>query len=129
MLAKRQAEMWGAIQEWLKQTHEVDLHAFEGIMPQSQPETVTPHLQKAVRGVDDWDYVALYRAATLSGSLALGLRFVTGTFSVSDLMAHAFLDDYHQEQKWGIDEWAVERRDNIEQELQDASRFMTLLRS
>ena len=42
-------------------------------------------------------------------------------------MKQAFLDEFHQEEKWGADEWALERRTTIETELQDAARYMALL--
>ena len=126
-LAKRQEEMWGAIQQWMLDTFDISLLAFDGIMPHPQPDSVLPKLEDAVKSVDNWRYVGLYRVTTLSGSLSLGLRFVTSDFAVDDLMAHAFLDEYYQEEKWGVDEWAVERRDNIKTELADASRFLSLL--
>ena len=119
--------MWGAIQQWMLDTFDISLLAFDGIMPHPQPDSVLPKLEDAVKSVDNWRYVGLYRVTTLSGSLSLGLRFVTSDFAVDDLMAHAFLDEYYQEEKWGVDEWAVERRDNIKTELADASRFLSLL--
>ena len=78
ILAERQNKEWGMIQSWMADTHNIHLQSFEGIMPQSQPAEIQPHLEHAVRAIDDWRYVALYRATTLSGSLSLGLCFVTG---------------------------------------------------
>ena len=127
VLAAREAEKWGAIQAWMAETYQVRLLAFDGIMPQSQPAEIKPHLEAAVTGIDQWAYVALYRATTLTGSLSLGLGFVTGHLNVDQLMALAFLDDLYQEEKWGTDEWAVERRDHIQQEIQDAFSYLALL--
>ncbi|MGC6516530.1 MAG: ATP12 family chaperone protein [Candidatus Puniceispirillaceae bacterium] len=126
-LASRQEKMWGAIQNWLADNYEISLMAFEGIMPKSQPEAVTTPMQKAVQSCDHWRYVALYRATTLTGSLALGLAFTSGHLTVADLMSHAFLDEIYQEEKWGVDEWALERRDAIMAELTDAFSYMALL--
>lgn len=127
VLAGRQAEMWGAIQEWMRKTHNVTFNVFDGVMPGRQPDDITSHLYNAVGAISDWHYVALYRATTLSASLSLGLRFVAGDFDVTNLMAHAFLDDYYQEEKWGADEWAIERRGHIETELDDAYRYLAML--
>ena len=127
VLAAREAEKWGAIQAWMAETYQVRLLAFDSIMPQSQPAEIKPHLEAAVTGIDQWAYVALYRATTLTGSLSLGLGFVTGHLNVDQLMALAFLDDLYQEEKWGTDEWAVERRDHIQQEIQDAFSYLALL--
>ena len=127
VLAERQNAQWGLIQSWMAETYHIHLQAFEGIMPQSQPSEIQPHLEAAVRGIDDWRYVALYRATTLTGSLSLGLGFVAHYLDVAGLMSHAFLDEFYQEEKWGADDWALERRTNIESELQDAQSYMALL--
>ena len=127
VLAEREAEKWGAIQNWMAKTHNVTLRAFDGIMPQPQGADVGPALEAAITAIDDWQFVALYRATTLSGSVSLGLAFVAGHLDVTALMQLAFLDDYYQEEKWGADEWAIERRDHIQSELQDAFTFLSLL--
>ena len=127
VLAARQEETWGAIQSWMKDAYNVSLLAFEGVMPGKQPKEIQQPLEIAVRGFDDWRYVTLYRATTLSGSLSLGLRFGTGDFAVSEMMAYAFLDDLYQEEKWGADHFAVERRDHIETELKQAHDYLALL--
>ena len=127
LLAEREAEKWGAIQAWMAEKHNVLLRAFDGIMPQAQSDDVAPALQKAITAIDDWQFVSLYRATTLSGSVSLGLAFVAGHIDVPQLMQLAFLDDYYQEEKWGADEWAIERRDHIQAELQDAFTFLSLL--
>lgn len=127
VLAEREAKKWGAVQDWMADNHNVRLRAFDGIMPQAQSDDVAPALQKAIKAIDDWQFVSLYRATTLSGSVSLGLGFVAGQFDVSALMQLAFLDDYYQEEKWGADEWAIERRDHIQAELQDAFTFLSLL--
>lgn len=127
LLAAREAEKWGAIQSWMQERYNVPFSIFEGIMPQAQPASVAQNLAIAVKDIDDWGFVSLYRATTLTGSVSLGLAFVANHLDVAGLMAHAFLDDLYQEEKWGADEWAIERRTNIEAELKDAAHFMALL--
>ena len=127
LLAKRQKDKWGPIQDWMKTRYDVALQAFDGIMPQAQSPDITARLEEAVCMPDDWRFVVLYRATTLTGSLSLGLAFLDGELDVSTLMALAFLDEFYQEEKWGADEWSVERRDNIETELKDAYSYATLL--
>ena len=108
-------------------TYDVSLPAFDGVMPQSQTAMKIASCKKPLRRFDDWRYVTLYRATTLSGSLSLGLRFAQGDFTVSDMMAYAFLDDLYQEEKWGADHFAVERRGHIETELKQAHDYLMLL--
>ena len=126
-LAMKQQEEWGFIQTWLNDTYGVRLQHFSGVMPQSQPDEVAQKYPSIIAPIDSWSYVALYRVTTLSGSLALGLAFRDEKLDVPSLMKQAFLDEYHQEEKWGADEWAVERRDNIKTEFNDMSKFLKLL--
>ena len=126
-LAEKQAAKWGAINHWLQAEYDVQFAVFTGIMPQSQPPEIEAKLSKIVMPLDMWRYVALYRAATLSGSFALGLAFHDKHIDVDALMQLSFLDEYHQEEKWGADEWAIERRDNIQREYEDAWHFLGLL--
>lgn len=127
VLAERQQDAWGVTQSWMNERYGIQLQAFDGIMPQSQSAEITPLLEQAVSLPDDWRFVVLYRATTLTGSLSLGLAFLDGALDVGQLMALAFLDEYYQEEKWGADEWSVERRDNIETELKDAYSYLALL--
>ena len=126
-LAVKQNEIWGDIQNWIADTYGILLQEFQGVMPQSQAEIVAQKYPLVITTIDSWSYVALYRVTTLSGSLALGLAFRDGKLDVNALMTHAFLDEYHQEEKWGADEWAVERRDNIKTEFTDMWDFLKLL--
>jgi len=126
-LAEKQAAKWGAINDWLQAEYNVRFEIFTGIMPQAQPVDVSHRLTEIVEPLDMWRYVALYRAATLSGSFALGLAFHDKHIDVDALMQLSFLDEYHQEEKWGADEWAIERRDNIQREYEDAWHFLGLL--
>ena len=126
-LAQKQAREWGGIQNWLLDEYGIALQHFSGVMPQSQADSVAQKWPLIITPIDSWSYVALYRVTTLSGSLALGLAFRDKKIDVSALMKHAFLDEYHQEEKWGADEWAVERRDNVETEFKDMWNFLKLL--
>ena len=127
VLAAREQEQWGAIQAWMADTHNVHFAVFDGIMPQAQPAAVAVNLAQTIEMINDWQMVSCYRATTLTGSVSLGLAFIANHLDVAGLMSHAFLDDLYQEEKWGADEWAIERRQNIEAELKDAHHFMGLL--
>ena len=126
-LASRQAQKWGSVQAWLAQRYDINLATFTGIMPQTQSQDVAEKLPPIISAIDDWFYLGLYRITTLSGSLALGLGFVERHYNVDDVMALAFLDELYQEEKWGADSFAVERRDNIQREIEDAAKFLKIL--
>lgn len=127
VLAKRQSDAWGDIATWLADRYDIHLQYFSGIMPQSQSAETGPALHNIISSFDDWRFVVLYRLTTLTGSLALSLAALDGKLSFDEFSALAFLDELYQEEKWGKDELAVERRDGISAELKDALSYLSLL--
>ena len=69
----------------------------------------------------------LVRAASLGGSLILGLAFVQGALDAKSLFELSFLDEIYQGEKWGEDAEAVQRLENIQAELNAAHDFLALL--
>ena len=70
----------------------------------------------------------LYRATTLGGSLVLGLAMLRGWMDSEGLFTAAFLEELWQAKKWGSDREAEDRRAMIRGELDQAHRFLGLLR-
>ena len=127
VLAKRQSDAWGGIEAWLADRYDIHLQHFSGIMPQSQSAETGPALHNIISSFDDWRFVVLYRLTTLTGSLALSLAALDGKLSYDAFLSLAFLDELYQEEKWGKDELAIERRDAMSAEVKDALSYLSLL--
>ena len=69
----------------------------------------------------------LYRVATLSGSVVLGLAFQGRHLGADEVFETAFLDELYQNSLWGKDKEAADRQVAIRSELKNVERFMDML--
>ena len=127
-LGARQAQDWTPWIDWARASLGADLVVAAGVMPVSQPATSLAALGRAVATHDDWELGMLYRATTLGGSLVLGLAMLREEIDSAALFKAAFLDELWQAEKWGSDWEAEDRRAGIRGELEQAHRFLGLLR-
>ncbi|MEC8674150.1 MAG: ATP12 family protein [Pseudomonadota bacterium] len=128
-LAARQAEGWGPWLDWARSDLGAPLQVARSIMPVMQPQASLDALAAAAAAHDDWELGMLYRATTLGGSLVLGLAMLRGRMDSEGLFTTAFLDELWQAEKWGSDWEAEDRRAMIRGELDQAHRFLGLLRA
>ena len=124
-LASRQHDQW---QPWLDQLaakHDIHLEIVTGIMPIGQSGAVK--FGALIAAHDDWRLGILHRATSLSGSLVLGLGFVSMRIDSDVMFGLAFLDELWQNEKWGTDFETADRHGFLRAELQDVARFLALL--
>lgn len=127
VLATRQSENWDAWLSWGAGQFDFAFETTTGIMPISQDEANRPKLETVISALNDWQLGVLVRAASLGGSLLLGLGFVHGALTATQLFELSFLDEIYQGEKWGEDAEAVQRLDNIRAELEAAHLFLELI--
>ena len=124
-LASHQHERW---QPWLNRLaaeHDIHLEIVDGIMPIGQSDAVK--FGALIAAHDDWRLGILHRATSLSGSLVLGLGFVSMMIDSDSMFNLAFLDELWQNQTWGTDFETAARHGFLRAELLDAARFLALL--
>ena len=126
-LAARQTEIWDPWLNWAQDHCGLTLPATAGLMPVTADPASAQALTDRLHPLSDAVFGCLYRAATLSGSVVLGLAFQSGDLSAEDLFETAFLDELYQNSLWGADEEAVSRQSVIRSELKDVERFMNML--
>lgn len=127
-LGTRQARGWTPWIEWAHAALGAELVVAAGVMPVVQPPASLVALGEAVATHDDWELGMLYRATTLGGSLVLGLAMLRDEMDSTALFEAAFLDELWQAENWGSDWEAEDRRAGIRVELDQAHRFLRLLR-
>ena len=66
---------------------------------------------------------------TVTGSVTIGLNLFEGHITVDEAWNAGQLDENFQISKWGSDFEAEERRNNLKEELENASYFLTLCES
>ena len=105
--------------------HDIHLEIVSGIMPVGQSAALK--FGALIASHDDWQLGILHRATSLSGSLVLGLGFVSMVIDSDAMFDLAFLDELWQNETWGTDLETANRHGFLRTELQDAARFLALL--
>ena len=126
-LASRQTEIWDPWLNWAEQACGLRLPTTAGLMPVSADDATEHIVRNRLQPLADAQFGCLYRVATVSGSVVLGLAFQERQLGADDVFETAFLDELYQNSLWGTDEEAADRQAAIRSELKDVERFMDML--
>lgn len=127
-LVHRQHESWQPLVDWAALSYDAPLVVTTGMMPVGQPREALGALRAAVAAHDDFALAALVVATQASGSLVVALALATSRLDPEAAFAAAQIDETHQIERWGEDEELAERRAAIRADLEEAARFLALLR-
>ena len=126
-LASQQTEIWDPWMNWAEQACGLRLLTTAGLMPVSADDATEHIVRNRLQPLADAQFGCLYRVATLSGSVVLGLAFQRRHLGADELFEIAFLDELYQNSLWGTDEEAADRQVAIRSELKNVERFMDML--
>ena len=126
-LASRQTKMWDPWLNWAEQECGLRLSTTAGLMPVFAEATTEHIVRNRLQPLADAQFGCLYRVATLSGSVVLGMAFQGRQLGAHDVFETAFLDELYQNSLWGTDEEAADRQVAIRSELKNVERFMDML--
>jgi len=127
-LAVRQAKAWQPVLDWLAETHGARLALGEGIVHVDQPSEALAAQERAVLAHDPFRLAALHVITTATGSLALGLATLADRLMPFEAFELSRVDEEFQIERWGRDAEADARAEAIRQEIENAGRFLALLR-
>ena len=99
-----------------------------GIMHVKQHPAAIAALHRAVAAEDGWVLAGLGVLVPALGSLVLGLAVARGALTPDAAFDLSRVDERYQAEMWGHDADADRRRANIATDVQDAARFMGLVR-
>ncbi|CAH2603988.1 conserved protein of unknown function [Rhodovastum atsumiense] len=127
-LVRRQQENWQPWLDWTERTYGARLRVTAGVVHVAQEPQALAALAQAVAAHDPWGLAALGIAVPALGSLVLGLALAA--FRLDAATAHdlAGLDETFQEELWGRDNEAAQRRRQVGEEVALAGRFLELSR-
>lgn len=126
-LVKLQAEIWQPLLDWISDTKGVSLNVTSGIVHVSQPSEALATYAVLIDQYDDFKLAALGELTQLTGSLVLGLACVEGRLNQAETFEAAQLDEDWQAEKWGKDYEAIDRRQNLENDIIAAVRYLKTL--
>jgi chaperone required for assembly of F1-ATPase len=127
-LVAEQSIHWDPILAWAQQALGAELTTASGVMPVTQPPSASEAVARAVAGYDALRLAALHTITTLTGSALIALAHAAGKLGAHEAWAAAHVDEDWQIRQWGEDAEAAERRRRRWQEMQAASRILTLAR-
>ena len=126
-LVRLQSESWQPVLDWLLDSKSVSLNVTAGIVHIPQPEDSLSKLALLIAEYDDFNLCVLGELTQLTGSLTLGLACVDGRINGAYAFEASQLDDDWQAEQWGQDHEAIERRKNLEADINAAIRFLEAL--
>jgi chaperone required for assembly of F1-ATPase len=106
-LIARQAAVWDAPLEWVKERFNAPLLVANGVIPVSQPNQSIANLKVAVSAFNAFELAAVHDLVQISGSLVLGLAVAHGWMDAITAWDSARVDENWQIEHWGIDEDAA----------------------
>ncbi len=128
-LTERQAAHWQPWLDWADARFGARLAATEGILHITQPPQALAALAGAVAAMHPLALAALGVLVPALGSLVLGLALADGELDAETAIRLSMLDETFQEEFWGTDEQAAQRRQNVAADIAAAARFLELLRA
>lgn len=126
-LIARQAEHWDPLLDWLFGRYGARLAVGQGIAFVDQSAEALLALEEAVWKLDDFRLTGLSAAASILGSLVLGLALAEGRLDAAEAFRLATLDEVFQAEQWGKDAEAEARQERLKGELTGIERFLRLL--
>jgi chaperone required for assembly of F1-ATPase len=127
-LAARQDAAWQPWLDWAQATFGAELRVTRGIMPVAQTERALAALHGAVADLSPVALSALGVLVPALGSCVLGLAVIHGALEPAAAHRLAVLDELFQEERWGLDWEAEERREKVAADLALAARLAALSR-
>ena len=128
-LVERQTVVWQPLLAWIKDFYGADLKSTSGIVHISQPEHAILKLRRAVDDHDDFEMTALAEITQLTGSLVLGLAFSSGHIGWAEAFDASQLDETWQNERWGEDYEAADRKKNRRSDMETTAQFLVLVRA
>jgi chaperone required for assembly of F1-ATPase len=126
-LKARQHEQWQPVLDWLAEAHDIELAVTTGILPIVQSDAARAAAAAALDRLSVDQLTALQSVVGATGSLVLGLALVHGRLTAADTLAAAHLDELYQNEQWGEDSEALQRRARIAAEVEAAAEFIRLI--
>ena len=128
-LAEREQAAWQPWLDWAERTYGARLRVTSGIRHVGQDAKALAALRAAVERLDPWVLAGMGVAVPSLGSLVLGLAVAQSALGPAEAHALASLDEAFQNEKWGEDAEAADRRRAVLDDLILAERFMALARA
>ncbi|KAF7363315.1 Nt-Gln-amidase domain-containing protein [Mycena sanguinolenta] len=100
-LVELQIQHWDPLLSWARSTFEVELHTFDSLLFNSQPEATKSKMDQIMSSFDHWEMAAMERATYTTKSFIIALALVKKHLSVEQAALAAQVEVASQIQRWG----------------------------
>ena len=127
-LVNRQQSRWQPVLDWLASHHGAHLVVADSLMPAAQSEQALAAIRAAVASYSDFELSPLHALTTTAGSVVIALAVLAGHLDGDAAFELSQLDESYQIERWGLDDDAKQRRDGIYNTIDNAAKFVQILR-
>ena len=128
-LAKKQQQQWDPILAWLDKTLGAAWQVTSGVMPVDQSPQLHKAIEKHLSSLNAMQLSAVSVLSSSLSSLALALTVLERHVTADEAFRLSRLEEDHQAEQWGVDSEAESRAARLKDEINDAARFLDLLRT
>lgn len=125
-LDQRQGDAWDPVLSWVSERFDAQFTVTEGVMPVEQNLVSVAKVASALSGADAMKLAPVHVMTTMTGSALLVIAFLEGRLTADEVWAATHVDETWQEEQWGTDGEASERRAVRRAEFDAAVRFLEL---
>ena len=126
-LSKLQEKEWQPLVKWLDENFNCKLIINYELKPLNQKEAELLKCINLINQLDHFSLSGFSHLVSISGSFILGLSFYFKKINSHKLYELSLLEELFQSNKWGSDDFANERRENIKKEITEACEFLDIL--
>jgi len=126
-LSKLQEKEWQPLVKWLDENFNCKLIINYELKPLNQKEAELLKCINLINQLDHFSLSGFSHLVSISGSFILGLSFYFKKINSHKLYELSLLEELFQSNKWGSDDFANERRENIKKEITEACEFLDML--
>lgn len=123
-LVSRQEKVWSPIIRWANEVLQAEFEHTDTLDVPEGSKASAYSLKTFLESLSDKELAAFYSAALNMKSVLLAMAMIKGKMTAEEAFQAAFLDELWQNEKWGSDEEAVQRRGIIKNELSDVEAFL-----
>lgn len=125
-LVARQAQAWDPLIAWAGDAFDAPLIATAGVIHIAQPDQSLARLASQVTALDPFRLAGIHDLIAISGSLVLALAVTHRRVTAAEGWALSRIDEFWQQEQWGIDEEAAEFEAHRRAAFFEADRFYQL---
>ncbi|MGF1477193.1 MAG: ATP12 family chaperone protein [Geminicoccaceae bacterium] len=127
VLVIKQSRLWDPVLAWAQAKLGLRFTVVTGVTPVAQDPSTLRLTRDLIDALDDWRLTGLHAATTLTGSVVLGLALERGYMDAAELTAASTLDERFEMERWGSDAEAIERLENLGDNLAATEAYLHLL--